>query len=390
MASIETRKHTTMPDTFRVIWRANGTKHYSPTFDTRKEAEDFITLLQAEQVRTGFLPDLTRPRTPFSVVADQWRQRRLNSVSKAQVAKERAAIKVVSRTFGDQAIGGITRHQIQAWVNDITTDPAEGCEDCEYTQQVAGDDDARCRHHKGVKVLAPSSLATYYTVFGQIMREAQLDGYLPNGCPIGKGIIKLPTAYGREIFLTDDQVDHLLEVAVDHCPEHAAQVHTLAHTGMRIGESMAVRRDEYNPLAKRLYVVRSGSRQTTKNERRRRIDLDACCVEIINAQLAGHDFNLLFPSPRGRQQNVTNWRRRVWYPLREAAGFAELGLHPHDLRHSHATSLLTNGWPVEYVAERLGHASTKMTHDRYGHAVQGEQARLIRERGIRARVAPER
>ena len=382
MPSIETRKHKHMHDTYRVSWYVNGEKHYSRAYDTKREAENFVTQLEAKRVETGLLPDYTRPRTPFRVVATEWQKDRV--VSKSQHNKERAAISHINAAFGDQAIGTIRRQQIQQWVNDLTTDPAEGCEDCEYTQQVAGDDDARCRAHKDAKVLRPSSLQTYYNVFGQIMRIAQLDGYLPNGLPIGKGIIKLPIAYGREVFLSDDEVDHLLTVALDMMPAQAAHVHLLAHTGMRIGESMALRRDDYNPLAKRLYVRRSGHRQTTKTEKTRRIDLFDCCVPIVNAHLGGHDFDIIFPGPNGGQQNVTNWRRRVWYPLRETAEFTELGLHPHDLRHSHTTSLLEAGWDPRDVAQRLGHASTKMTQDRYGHAKEGGQRRMIEKFGTRA------
>ncbi len=41
----------------------------------------------------------------------------------------------------------------------------------------------------------------------------------------------------------------------------------------------------------------------------------------------------------------------------------------HDLRHFAATQLIAAGVPVTTVSERLGHASTKMTVDVYGHAV---------------------
>lgn len=44
----------------------------------------------------------------------------------------------------------------------------------------------------------------------------------------------------------------------------------------------------------------------------------------------------------------------------------------HDLRHLHATTLLAAGVPIPVVAARLGHASTQMTLDRYGHAIPAQ------------------
>ena len=39
----------------------------------------------------------------------------------------------------------------------------------------------------------------------------------------------------------------------------------------------------------------------------------------------------------------------------------------HDLRHYHATQLLAAGVPVTTVSKRLGHTSTAVTLNTYGH-----------------------
>ena len=46
----------------------------------------------------------------------------------------------------------------------------------------------------------------------------------------------------------------------------------------------------------------------------------------------------------------------------------------HDLRHTHATLLLTSNTPVKVVAERLGHASPVVTLTTYAHVLPGQQA----------------
>lgn len=48
----------------------------------------------------------------------------------------------------------------------------------------------------------------------------------------------------------------------------------------------------------------------------------------------------------------------------------------HDLRHAYATEALANGGEPNAVADQLGHASTKMTLDVYGHSTPTGQRRV--------------
>jgi len=41
----------------------------------------------------------------------------------------------------------------------------------------------------------------------------------------------------------------------------------------------------------------------------------------------------------------------------------------HDIRHTFASLLLSNGESPVYVKEQLGHSSIKMTVDMYGHLI---------------------
>jgi integrase len=58
----------------------------------------------------------------------------------------------------------------------------------------------------------------------------------------------------------------------------------------------------------------------------------------------------------------------------------------HDLRHTHATILLSAREPVHVVSHRLGHASAVVTMTVYAHVLPGSQreaadlfARLVKE-----------
>ena len=67
---------------------------------------------------------------------------------------------------------------------------------------------------------------------------------------------------------------------------------------------------------------------------------------------------------------------KIWRQVREAAGFPNVRLH--DLRHFVPTKLLADGFDAVTVADRLKHASAKMTLDVYGH-VTSERARQAGE-----------
>ena len=43
----------------------------------------------------------------------------------------------------------------------------------------------------------------------------------------------------------------------------------------------------------------------------------------------------------------------------------------YDLRHTHASLLIAEGVHPKKIAERLGHASIKLTMDLYGHLFEG-------------------
>lgn len=63
-----------------------------------------------------------------------------------------------------------------------------------------------------------------------------------------------------------------------------------------------------------------------------------------------------------------NWfRKQVWHPALEVAEL-EFAVRIHDLRHAHASWLLSGGADLQVVKERLGHASIKTT-EKYLHTL---------------------
>jgi integrase len=54
------------------------------------------------------------------------------------------------------------------------------------------------------------------------------------------------------------------------------------------------------------------------------------------------------------------------------------GIRFHDLRHTHASELLSAGTPVKTVSKRLGHANATVTMNVYAHLMSGDDERVAK------------
>jgi len=83
--------------------------------------------------------------------------------------------------------------------------------------------------------------------------------------------------------------------------------------------------------------------------------------------------DLVFVNHAGKAISASNLVDREFRPIVEAAGISD-EFRFHDLRHSHATLLLSGGMNPKVVQERLlGHESVKTTLDLYGHVLPTAQ-----------------
>ncbi len=57
---------------------------------------------------------------------------------------------------------------------------------------------------------------------------------------------------------------------------------------------------------------------------------------------------------------------------------------PHDLRHSHASALIADGWDVESVSRRLGHANSAITLQTYTHEFETARRQSEQRRSLTA------
>ncbi len=77
--------------------------------------------------------------------------------------------------------------------------------------------------------------------------------------------------------------------------------------------------------------------------------------------------DLLFASRDGTPISRNTFRTRVWRPAVKASG-VDFQVRVHDLRHAHASWLLSGGSDIRSVMDRMGHARITTTQ-KYLHTL---------------------
>lgn len=197
--------------------------------------------------------------------------------------------------------------------------------------------------------------------------------------------VDLPKVVRREISpLTMQQAETLLRMSDD--AGHGAIFALALATGMRVGELFALHWSSINletgvlSVLHTLEEVQGKLRLKSPKSKsgRRQIKLPAMAVDALWKQkrallvqgLAAVE--MVFPDADGGYLRKSNFDRRVWKPLRTAAGIPETVVF-HDLRHTSASLLLKAGTHIKIVQERLGHSTCKLTLDTYSHLMDGMQ-----------------
>jgi integrase len=187
---------------------------------------------------------------------------------------------------------------------------------------------------------------------------------------------------------TAEEMSQILQTATREYSEWHAFVLTLARTGLRIGEGLALQRDDVDLKRRTLRVRRTWTRGrlgTTKGGRSRAVDLSPQLVQALGEWMSVQEAEAavegkapspwLFPSPAGGPWDDRWVRWHVWRPLLRRAAVGYRG--PHQLRHTYASLLIAAGADFKYIQAQLGHASIQVTMDVYGHLFPGTFARPV-------------
>ncbi|MET0513374.1 MAG: site-specific integrase [Thermoleophilaceae bacterium] len=153
---------------------------------------------------------------------------------------------------------------------------------------------------------------------------------------------------------------------------YEAMVRTFADTGMRLGEVLPLRREDFNGQAFEVRRTAHNGRtqEGTKTDHGeadagRIVPCPPRLAELIKATPRRIDTALLYPTPTGKIWWERNFYRDVWSRAQRASG---LDIRPHEMRHSYLTHLRAAGVDDADLAAMAGHTVQTML-GRYTHAL---------------------
>lgn len=318
----------------------NG-KTRSKTFLTVREARAWLRRTLTEIDDGSFVPD-ARGKLLF---ADWVEQFVAMSVDLAPGTINRRASDLknwVLPEFGYRSLASITQPDIRAWVAAMTK---AGC-------------------NAGSVKLRYESLSTIF--------RAAVDAELIRRSPCYR--VGLPRYERTEMrLLTLREIVSLSEAI--H-PRYRALVLLAGTGGLRIGELGALRGKRIDFVRGTVEVAENlildngrpefGPLKTRASHRKVPVPRQtlAALEDHVGQFRVGRD-DLVFTSVTGSILRAYQFRRRHFHPAAEQSGLAPL--RPHDLRHSAISLWIASGANPKVVQAKAGHASIKVTYDRYGH-----------------------
>lgn len=174
------------------------------------------------------------------------------------------------------------------------------------------------------------------------------------------------------------QAARLLEAAAGHRLESIFMV--VMATGLRQGEAFGLRWRDIDIDGSRLHVRHSleelngrlSLKEPKSKKSRRTVELSKLAVDALKdhrKRMLAEGYYApdrpVFCDTEGGFLRKSNFARKVYGPLRKAAGLPAVGFH--QWRHFHATLMVENGADARVLQERLGHADVSTTLRFYVH-----------------------
>jgi integrase len=163
----------------------------------------------------------------------------------------------------------------------------------------------------------------------------------------------------RNRWLDDEEVQCLFSVLdVYHNQSVANAVRLLLLTGSRRNEVLHATWDQFD-LIKGVWTKPA---HTTKQNKMEHLPLSSQVVSLLQEMEKKASMKYLFPGnvPGKPLQDI----KKGWKTIRNKAGLPDVRLH--DLRHTHASHLVSSGLSLSIVGKLLGHTQASTTQ-RYAH-----------------------
>ncbi|WP_030437375.1 tyrosine-type recombinase/integrase [Actinoplanes subtropicus] len=333
---------------WRVRWYDPDGNERAKDFDRSRDAKNYGADMEASKAKGRYV-DLSS-KTTVAEYARQWAEMRPHKESTAKRVESTIRNHVEGTRFGSMRLVSVRHSHAQAWA----------------TGRAA--------------VLAPSTLRVVVYTVSAIFKAAIADQQHPGLSPfLNVALPEQPQA--RLVPLSVAQVRALADAVPDRC---RAMVITQAGLGLRLGELLALTREDVDFLRRRANVqwqFRPGSRKRVRPKTKlseRPIPLPGFVADALALHMKEYPplrDGSVFHNSRGGVWTHAAYGTKVLGDAVERAGLPE-GTTSHDLRHHFASVLLAAGESVVAVAEWLGHANADLVVRVYGHLMPDSDQRM--------------
>ena len=325
-------------------WRARYVddegREQTKRFSRKRDAEGWLDEVTADLV-TGTYVQPAKKKMLVRDLAEGWYGTKAELKPKTLEGYRGLLDTLVLPKWGGTPVGDVSHEAVQAWISEMRS--------------------------KGVrdtgKGLSPSRTIQAYQVLRGVLDYAVKRRHIAVNPALGVDLPRKVTLERR--YLTHRQVEDLAA----QMGEWRLLTQTLAYTGLRWGEAVALRVRRVDLDRGRIEVAESVTRVgkelvvgPPKSHAHRSVPVPAFLVEELRPvleELDGDD--LVFESPIGGY--LTSWTYRSKFDV--ARPYEEMT--PHDLRHTAASLAIQSGANIKAVQRMLGHATATLTLDRYGH-----------------------
>ncbi|HEY9316118.1 tyrosine-type recombinase/integrase [Williamsia sp.] len=317
-------------------------------FRTKRDAEAYAATVEVSKL-TGAYIQPSLGRITVAELGPEWLARKESDVAPSNYRTLDAAWRVhVKPQWGTRRVSDIELVEVERWIAHMgrTITNADG----KVTKKGAG----------------ATTIIRAYGVLAGILDDA-VKGRRLAANP-ARGVENLPRKRRkRHVYLSAEDVAKLAAES----GQHRALVLTLAYTGLRWGELIALRVRDVEFLRRRLTVhdnaVQLGVEHAeglTKSRTTRSVPVPQFILEELSQQCAGKGpGDLVFPGESGKYLPRPKSTRGWFAGAVKRAGVQSVT--PHDLRHTTASLSISAGINVLVLARMLGHTSAKVTLDVY-------------------------
>ncbi len=215
--------------------------------------------------------------------------------------------------------------------------------------------------------LSPKSVVNILIPFKEMFKHAVVWRYVKRD----------PSLYVKRPRLEQEEMDFLEPSEIRLFLENVnTRYYTLfltaVLTGMRRGELLALKWGDIDWNSNQISVRRSIFRGEFVNPKSKNSIRRIVVSPVLRSALEQHrlvwgkpESDMLFSNGNGSSIDPENLIKREFHPALDRAGVRRIRFH--DLRHTFASLLISQGENIKFIQSQLGHASAKTTLDRYGH-----------------------